>query len=171
MDHGGSIARAAESLYVHRNTAAYRLRRAEELLGRSATDRAPETHTALRLATLSPQDRLHAPPLFFRSPANRGKSPTGGRGRPDVRHSRAPAPHERGGWSGRTRSVVSSPLQRSSGASLSVSSSMCRTTRSSGIAPMLPQEMRCWTGTPVVSPRIRSAAASGVRISKAPNSA
>ncbi|MEE1797687.1 hypothetical protein PUR57_03180 [Streptomyces sp. JV176] len=31
---------------------AYRLRRAEELLGRSATDRAPETHTALRLATL-----------------------------------------------------------------------------------------------------------------------
>ncbi|MER6958750.1 helix-turn-helix domain-containing protein [Streptomyces sp. NPDC000618] len=50
LDHGGSIARAAEALYVHRNTVVYRLRRAEDLLGRSATDRTLETHTALRLA-------------------------------------------------------------------------------------------------------------------------
>ncbi|MFE1983635.1 PucR family transcriptional regulator [Streptomyces mirabilis] len=52
LDQGGSIARAAEALYVHRNTVVYRLRRAEELLGRSVTDRTLETHTALRLAML-----------------------------------------------------------------------------------------------------------------------
>ncbi|MFF3661057.1 PucR family transcriptional regulator [Streptomyces olivochromogenes] len=52
LDHGGSIARAAEALYVHRNTVVYRLRRAEELLGRPTTDRTLETHTALRLAML-----------------------------------------------------------------------------------------------------------------------
>lgn len=50
LDHGGSLIKAAEALHVHRNTVVYRLRRAEEALGRPVNDRILETHTALRLA-------------------------------------------------------------------------------------------------------------------------
>jgi DNA-binding PucR family transcriptional regulator len=50
LDRGSSFVRAAEALHVHRNTVVYRLRRAEELLGRTAAERTLETHLALRLA-------------------------------------------------------------------------------------------------------------------------
>ncbi len=50
LDRGSSLVRAAEALHVHRNTVVYRLRRAEELLGRTAAERTLETHLALRLA-------------------------------------------------------------------------------------------------------------------------
>ncbi|MCR2764483.1 helix-turn-helix domain-containing protein [Microbacterium sp. zg.B48] len=46
----GSLVRAAEVLYVHRNTIAYRLKRIEEILGRDPMARPVETQTALLLA-------------------------------------------------------------------------------------------------------------------------
>jgi hypothetical protein len=46
----GSLVRAAEVLYVHRNTIAYRLKRIEEILGRDPMARPVETRTALLLA-------------------------------------------------------------------------------------------------------------------------
>jgi hypothetical protein len=45
-----SFVRAARRLGIHENTVAYRVRRAEELLGRRATDRQLELRAALRLA-------------------------------------------------------------------------------------------------------------------------
>lgn len=47
---GGGIASAARELDLHRNTVLQRLRRAEELRGRPATERASEAHAALLLA-------------------------------------------------------------------------------------------------------------------------
>ncbi len=47
--HGG-LAAAARTLGLHRNTVLQRVRRAEELRGRPATERAAELHTALLLA-------------------------------------------------------------------------------------------------------------------------
>jgi DNA-binding PucR family transcriptional regulator len=47
---GGSGLRAAKELYVHQNTVTYRVKRAEELLGRRVTDRPLELSCALRLA-------------------------------------------------------------------------------------------------------------------------
>jgi hypothetical protein len=47
-----SFVRAARRLGVHENTVAYRIRRAEELLGRKASERQLELRTALRLARL-----------------------------------------------------------------------------------------------------------------------
>jgi DNA-binding PucR family transcriptional regulator len=47
---GGSAKRAAEQLYVHQNTVAYRVKRAEELLGRSVTEDPVELICALTLA-------------------------------------------------------------------------------------------------------------------------
>jgi hypothetical protein len=47
---GGRAARVARELYVHENTVAYRVKRAEELLGRKLTDRPVELTCALTLA-------------------------------------------------------------------------------------------------------------------------
>ncbi len=52
---GGRTARAAKELYVHQNTIAYRIKRAEELLGRRVTEDPVELICALALAdTLGP---------------------------------------------------------------------------------------------------------------------
>ena len=52
---GGRSARAAKELYVHQNTVAYRIKRAEELLGRRVTEDPVELICALTLAdTLGP---------------------------------------------------------------------------------------------------------------------
>jgi DNA-binding PucR family transcriptional regulator len=48
----GSHMRTAQLLHVHQNTVAYRIRRAEELLGRPAAERRHELETALLLADL-----------------------------------------------------------------------------------------------------------------------
>ena len=48
----GSGTRAAKELYVHHNTVAYRVKRAEELLGRSVTDEPIELTCALTLAAV-----------------------------------------------------------------------------------------------------------------------
>ncbi len=47
---GGSSTRVAKDLHVHQNTVAYRVKRAEELLGRRVTDGAVELTCALALA-------------------------------------------------------------------------------------------------------------------------
>jgi hypothetical protein len=52
LDENGSFRHAAERLGVHENTVAYRIRRCEELLGRSVRERQLELRTALRLAHL-----------------------------------------------------------------------------------------------------------------------
>lgn len=49
-----SFVRAARRLGIHENTVAYRVRRAEELLGRKTTERQLELRTALRLARFAP---------------------------------------------------------------------------------------------------------------------
>ncbi len=49
LDAQGGLAAAAEELGVHRNTVLQRVRRAEERLGRPATDRVVELHAALRM--------------------------------------------------------------------------------------------------------------------------
>jgi hypothetical protein len=46
----GSATRAAKELYVHQNTVAYRVKRAEEMLGRKVTERPIELTCALTLA-------------------------------------------------------------------------------------------------------------------------
>jgi DNA-binding PucR family transcriptional regulator len=46
----GSATRAAKELYVHQNTVAYRVKRAEEMLGRKVTERQIELTCALTLA-------------------------------------------------------------------------------------------------------------------------
>jgi DNA-binding PucR family transcriptional regulator len=52
---GGRSARAAKELYVHQNTVAYRIKRAEDLLGRRVTEDPVELICALALAdTLGP---------------------------------------------------------------------------------------------------------------------
>ena len=53
LDDGASFARAARRLDVHENTIAYRVRRAEELLGHRIADRRLELHIALRLVPLA----------------------------------------------------------------------------------------------------------------------
>jgi PucR C-terminal helix-turn-helix domain/GGDEF-like domain len=49
---GGSGTRVARDLYVHQNTVAYRVKRAEELLGRRVTERPIELTCALTLAAV-----------------------------------------------------------------------------------------------------------------------
>jgi DNA-binding PucR family transcriptional regulator len=49
---GGSATRAAKDLYVHQNTVAYRVKRAEELLGRKVSDGPIELTCALKLAAV-----------------------------------------------------------------------------------------------------------------------
>jgi hypothetical protein len=50
LDEESSFVRAARRLGIHENTVAYRVRRAEELLGRRTTERQLELRAALRLA-------------------------------------------------------------------------------------------------------------------------
>ncbi|UDY25182.1 PucR family transcriptional regulator [Nocardioides sp. Kera G14] len=50
LEAGGSYATAADRLGVHRNTVLYRVRRAEEILGRSLREDRLEVETALRVA-------------------------------------------------------------------------------------------------------------------------
>lgn len=52
LDENGSRGRTAKRLHVHENTVAYRLRQAEELLGRSVEKRTLELRVALALADL-----------------------------------------------------------------------------------------------------------------------
>jgi DNA-binding PucR family transcriptional regulator len=47
---GGSATRVARDLFVHKNTVAYRVKQAEELLGHAITDRPLELSSALTLA-------------------------------------------------------------------------------------------------------------------------
>jgi DNA-binding PucR family transcriptional regulator len=52
---GGSASRVAKDLYVHQNTVAYRVKKAEELLGRKVSEHSVELTCALKLAaTLGP---------------------------------------------------------------------------------------------------------------------
>jgi DNA-binding PucR family transcriptional regulator len=52
LEERASFAGAAERLGIHKNTVAYRIRRAEELLGRGVRERQLELQTALRIAEL-----------------------------------------------------------------------------------------------------------------------
>ena len=52
LDENGSRGRTAKRLHIHENTVAYRLRQAEELLGRSVEKRTLELRVALALADL-----------------------------------------------------------------------------------------------------------------------
>jgi DNA-binding PucR family transcriptional regulator len=52
LEEGASFVRAARRLGVHANTVAYRVRRAESLLGRPVGERQLELRVALRLARL-----------------------------------------------------------------------------------------------------------------------
>jgi DNA-binding PucR family transcriptional regulator len=56
---GGSASAAAEQLYVHRNTVRYRLRRVEELTGRSLAEPTAigEIHLALEAVRIFGLDR------------------------------------------------------------------------------------------------------------------
>ena len=49
---GGSATRVAKELYVHQNTVAYRIKRAEEILGRKVSERPTELSCALTLAAV-----------------------------------------------------------------------------------------------------------------------
>lgn len=53
LDENGSFLHAAQRLGVHENTVAYRIRRAEELLGRQVKERQLELRAALRIARLT----------------------------------------------------------------------------------------------------------------------
>ena len=52
LDENGSRGRTAKRLSIHENTVAYRLRQAEELLGRSVEKRTLELRVALALVDL-----------------------------------------------------------------------------------------------------------------------
>ena len=52
LDENGSRARTAKRLNIHENTVSYRLRQAEEILGRSVDKRTLELRVALTLADL-----------------------------------------------------------------------------------------------------------------------
>ena len=52
LDENGSRGRTAKRLSIHENTVSYRLRQAEELLGRSVDKRTLELRVALALADL-----------------------------------------------------------------------------------------------------------------------
>ncbi|HVP02665.1 MAG TPA: helix-turn-helix domain-containing protein [Solirubrobacteraceae bacterium] len=56
---GGSATRVAKQLHVHQNTVAYRVRRAEEILGRRITERPTELSCALTLAAVLGETVLH----------------------------------------------------------------------------------------------------------------
>ena len=52
LSSGGSATRVAKQLYVHQNTVAYRVKRAEEMLGRKVSERPTELTCALTLAAV-----------------------------------------------------------------------------------------------------------------------
>jgi DNA-binding PucR family transcriptional regulator len=52
LEAGGSAKRVAKELYVHQNTVTYRVKRAEELLGRRVSDSSVELTCALTLAAM-----------------------------------------------------------------------------------------------------------------------
>ena len=52
LSSGGSATRVAKELYVHQNTVAYRVKRAEEMLGRKVSERPIELICALTLAAV-----------------------------------------------------------------------------------------------------------------------
>ena len=52
MVSGGSATRVAKELYVHQNTVAYRVKRAEEMLGRKVSERPIELSCALTLTAV-----------------------------------------------------------------------------------------------------------------------
>jgi DNA-binding PucR family transcriptional regulator len=52
LSAGGSATRVAKELYVHQNTVAYRVKRAEEMLGRKVGERPTELTCALTLASV-----------------------------------------------------------------------------------------------------------------------
>ena len=52
LSSGGSATRVAKELYVHQNTVAYRIKRAEEMLGRKVTDNPLELTCALKLVAV-----------------------------------------------------------------------------------------------------------------------
>lgn len=56
LDHGLSHVRTGRQLGIHQNTVAYRMRRAEELLGRPMQERRQELEAALLLARALPED-------------------------------------------------------------------------------------------------------------------
>jgi DNA-binding PucR family transcriptional regulator len=58
LDTERSLIRAAERLHVARNTVAYRVRKAEDLLHRNLHDRTTELQCALRLAAMLPDTLL-----------------------------------------------------------------------------------------------------------------
>ncbi len=58
LDTERSLIRAAERLHVARNTVAYRVRKAEDLLHRDLHDRTTELQCALRLAAMLPDTLL-----------------------------------------------------------------------------------------------------------------
>ncbi len=60
LDENGSRGRTAKRLSIHENTVAYRLRQAEELLGRSVDKRTLELRVALALADLVDETPAHA---------------------------------------------------------------------------------------------------------------
>jgi hypothetical protein len=60
LDENGSRGRTAKRLSIHENTVAYRLRQAEELLGRSVDKRSLELRVALALADLVDEARAPA---------------------------------------------------------------------------------------------------------------
>ena len=60
LDENGSRGRTAKRLSIHENTVAYRLRQAEELLGRSVDKRTLELRVALALADLVDEAPAHA---------------------------------------------------------------------------------------------------------------
>ena len=60
LDENGSRGRTAKRLSVHENTVAYRLRQAEELLGRSVEKRTLELRVALALAELVEEAPPHS---------------------------------------------------------------------------------------------------------------
>jgi DNA-binding PucR family transcriptional regulator len=61
LEEGSSFARTARRLGVHENTVAYRIRRAEELLGHRVAERQLELQVALRLAPLADGGSASAP--------------------------------------------------------------------------------------------------------------
>jgi DNA-binding PucR family transcriptional regulator len=52
LAYGGSATRVAKELYIHQNTVAYRVKRAEEMLGRKVTENPIELTCALKLAAV-----------------------------------------------------------------------------------------------------------------------
>ncbi|HSE71406.1 MAG TPA: helix-turn-helix domain-containing protein [Nocardioidaceae bacterium] len=65
LDHGGSIEATSRAMYIHPNTVRYRLRRAAEITGLSATNprHAYTYRVALTLGRLSPPEPSAPPPL------------------------------------------------------------------------------------------------------------